>query len=48
VGAQFPHRVRYLPAWDHALWWAVVVVAAVMRAILGFLRARARAVAVPA
>jgi len=36
-----PHRVRYLLAWDHALCRAVAGV--FMRAVLGFLRRRARA-----
>ncbi|MPY88766.1 MAG: hypothetical protein GEU99_12660 [Luteitalea sp.] len=36
-----PHRLRYLLAWDHALCRAVVGV--FMRAVLGFLRQRARA-----
>jgi hypothetical protein len=35
-----PHRVRDLLAWDHALCRAVVAVD--MRAVLGFLRRRAR------
>jgi hypothetical protein len=35
-----PHRIRYLLAWDHALCRAVMAV--FMRAILGFLRRRAR------
>ena len=35
-----PHRVRYVLAWDHALCRAVVGV--FMRAVLGFLRRRAR------
>ena len=39
----FPHRIRYLLAWDHALCRAVVGV--FMRAVLGFLRRRARAAA---
>jgi hypothetical protein len=35
-----PHRIRYLLAWDHALCRAVVAV--FIRAVLGFLRRRAR------
>jgi hypothetical protein len=35
-----PHRLRYLLAWDHALCRAVMAV--FMRAVLGFLRRRAR------
>jgi hypothetical protein len=35
-----PHRIRYLLAWDHALCRAVMAV--FMRAVLGFLRRRAR------
>jgi hypothetical protein len=35
-----PHRLRYLLAWDHALCRAVMRV--FMRAVLGFLRRRAR------
>lgn len=35
----FPHRIRYLLAWDHALCRAAVGV--FMRAVLGFLRRRA-------
>ena len=35
-----PHRIRYVLAWDHALCRAVVGV--FMRAVLGFLRRRAR------
>ena len=35
-----PHRLRYRLAWDHALCRAVL--GCVMRAILGFLRRRAR------
>ncbi|MPZ21898.1 MAG: hypothetical protein GEV06_29115, partial [Luteitalea sp.] len=35
-----PHRIRYLLAWDHVLCRAVVGV--FMRAVLGFLRRRAR------
>ena len=35
-----PHRLRYLPAWDHALARAVLGVA--VRVLLGFQRHRAR------
>jgi len=41
----FPHRIRYLLAWDRALCRAVVGVT--MRAILGSVRARAGAAGVP-
>jgi Putative transposase len=34
----FPHRIRYLLAWDHALCRSVVAVS--LRAVLGFLRPR--------
>ena len=40
VGAEPPYRLRYLLAWDHDLCRAVVGVYA--RALLGFLRQRAR------
>ena len=40
-----PHRLKYLLAWDHDLYRAVV--AAYLRAVLGFLRRRARHDGVP-
>ena len=40
-----PHRIRYLLAWDHELCRAVVAV--YLRAVLGFLRRRARGGGVP-